>query len=537
MPGPQADTKIEIISTPKTDNSDSTEYVPEHQFGFFETKHSRTNQEDALAWHVLTQEELTPEGAEDPLTLNEIGDRLWTGYQVLNKQVQGDSQFNKCGTTASTTVYDGKGNLITATLGDAAAFAVIYGKEGNVLRVVRLNEVTHKPTDSDEKKRIEKAGGKVYAFGNEIEPKVRDKDVKGVGVSRSIGDRSFTGVCSEANIDTTNISKIAEGITDIGTIQIISTCDGFTDASGKTKQSKEDHEDYLFKALKNIELTMKSPAGTLPEGELAKQLVELAKSNSKDNISVAIQTITRETPPLLMGIYDGHGEKYGKKAACYVAENMGIVFKEQCALTREAYKEHEFSVDKKATIYNRDNTRVAQDPKATNDLLNHSPPPECASIVKKLQVLALEYQNNLNTSEDTQIKPIITNLVNVLNKTTIKPQEQIKQFYNYLNQTTETNKKPNIEIIAQDKHSFTSKFLRGIAIVAATLATGVLPGLLVIGIVCAATGKHPGDLLKTDSERFKKELDLLKEKIPETALTSEDPNSNNPEQGSELNLQ
>ena len=75
------------------------------------------------------------------LTPTQIGYRLWTTYQLLDANL-GDIPD---GTTAFTTVYDGKNNLVTATLADAAAFAAVDGADNQLLGVVRLNSITHKP--------------------------------------------------------------------------------------------------------------------------------------------------------------------------------------------------------------------------------------------------------------------------------------------------------------------------------------------------------------------------------------------------------
>ncbi|MCL9684473.1 hypothetical protein [Legionella maioricensis] len=58
-----------------------------------------------------------------------------------------------------------------------------------------------------------------------------------------------------------------------------------------------------------------------------------------DNISVAIQTLTQDTPPFLLGMYDG------QDASCHAAKNIGRVFKEQCALPPVTYAAQDLSVN------------------------------------------------------------------------------------------------------------------------------------------------------------------------------------------------
>lgn len=479
----------QIISKPGENGEENAFGRDEqHKFGYFETKNSphRENQEDALAWHVFDEGELAPTD-EPSLAPKELAHRLWTSYQLLDKPEL------KAGTTASTTVYDGKGNLITATLADAAAFAVIYDKQGAVLGVTRLNSVTHKPTNPEEKQRIEAVGGRIF-FG-----RVNDR----LAVSRAIGDNQHafkeSGVCSEANIDITDVNQIAVNLKispdDIGSMQIITTCDGFTDGAGM-QQTKKDHEDYLLGILQKIDAP-----GTKSEEVLAQELaLQAKKDRSTDNISIAIQTLTSETPPFILGIYDGHG---GKEASCHVADNIALVFKTQCALSREAYAEQDLSVDSKQDIYNRDHPHAMHYNKATLK--------QTTDIVKQLLALTEAYQGHLNRNspETKLIKPIVSNLIGILNEDA-PPPEKIKQFYTCLNSPSNEGQNKNIDTIKKDTRIFANNFLKGLAIIAATLLTGILPGLLIAGMVYKATGRQPFDLFKGEGERFTKELELVK---------------------------
>ena len=355
--------------------------IADEGIGYYEDQHIRNTQEDALFWTTLTKEQLTSENRL--LTPEEIAHRLWTSYKVLDKTLDTRTE---AGTTASTTVYDGKGHLITATLADAAAFAVVYDLQGMALGVVRLNSVTHKPSDPAEEERIYSTGG--YVDSSSGIPRV----VGDLAVSRAIGDREYRkfGVCAEPTIDITSTDEIASKLRipkeNIGKIQVISTCDGFTD--GARDQSKKGQEDYLLSVLKKIE-----HPGVLNEAVLAKRLVDAAKKDgSQDNISVAIQSITKDTSAFLLGVYDGHG---GDTASIHVAENIGGVFANLCALSRADYAEHEFSINKNRDLYNRDNLTPL------------------SKIVKKLIYLTEEYQRDLDSSNPLKgtINPILTRLL------------------------------------------------------------------------------------------------------------------------------
>ncbi len=111
---------------------------------------------------------------------------------------------------------------------------------------------------------------------------------------------------------------------DVGIIQIITTCDGFTDGA-KEKQTKEDHERYLLQKL----IALNAP-GLMSQESLAKELADAAIADgSHDNISIVVYTIQNDTAALI-GVYDGHG---GKTASTFVAERISSLFVTQCNLS------------------------------------------------------------------------------------------------------------------------------------------------------------------------------------------------------------
>jgi len=360
---------ISIISTP--DGGYSVRGGDKSQgFEYYETKGHRNSQEDALAWHVL------PADAVLDLSPEDIGYRLWTAYRLLDKSMLEQASKYQAGTTASTTVYDGRGNLITATLADAVAFAAIYDSQNKIRHVIRLNQVTHSPQNPDECKRLKNiegssyhaSAGKIYAGDSYLR------------VSRAIGDATFKHMaCSDASIDITTTAELAAlaGIeeTDIGCIKIITTCDGFTEPVDTEDRKKErtpeemkvEHEKYLLAKLRDYQKETRSV--TLPEF-----LAEAAITDqSADNISVSIQTLPgpKEEPlALLQGVYDGHG---GAQVSTFVAKNMGACFLAQCRLTPEQYAAQALSVMKFPDIYQRDNPKSSP--------LDHASQPSSSSAI------------------------------------------------------------------------------------------------------------------------------------------------------------
>ncbi len=318
----------EFISTPGV--SDVFHENKEHRFGLYETKGRRESMEDAAyaCWY-------TPETFKN-LAPQDIGHRLWTSYHLLNQKIS-----KECGTTASTTVYDGRGNLITATLGDSLAFVAVYNKTGKIAGVIRLNQLEHHP--DLERERIKAAGGTVD----------KEKRLAGewgsLAVSRSLGDASFPGICADASIDIITLSEIYYKLEiapeDVSQVQIITTCDGFAE---KYSSSKAAQETWLFSCLADLNANDYLNS----EEQIAWRLGNKAlASGSGDNLSIIVQTLVHGKP-CMHGVYDGHG---GVDAAIYAAQNIGGIFDVQCLLKHVDYAAQVLSIYQALDIYRRDN--------------------------------------------------------------------------------------------------------------------------------------------------------------------------------------
>ena len=349
----------------------------------------RENQEDALMVRKLNN-------ARDlhQLPSKQLGYRLWTALKVLDEQITQDNSLDHQGATASTTIIRGD-DIITATIGDSVAFAVVYDEAGHAY-VQRLNRRLHAPDDEKELERLylnQTPPVRVTEKGETFDMSVTTDEIldttevrlpSGINMSRSIGDKSSRehGAISDPDIDITSISELKKSaksktgfIGSVMKIQIITTCDGFTQIADRVSKSKrhssQDHkqlqEDLLEHCLnktKDTDLTESDLAKQCAEFVLKDLYVEKFRMNkrgqvthSTDNVSVAVQTIPTEQAPeelfsCMMGVFDGHG---GHRVARILAQRVGDEFVKQCDYTPGAYAKQSLSVQNNLVAFQRDN--------------------------------------------------------------------------------------------------------------------------------------------------------------------------------------
>ncbi len=342
----------QIIST-STDESTSVQH-PSEPFGFCEIKGRRHSMEDALVWAALPDDALESEKIK--LTPEELRHRLWTTDVVLDELCQNRGFFEykfDGGSTASTVVYDGNGNLLIATLGDAYTFAAVYSQIGEPLGVLQLNKIIHTPEQALECTRIKAMGGKI-----------RDGRINGINISRSIGDVSSrkSGMIADPSIDIVSLENIRThlniDVQNIGSIKIITSCDGFTEPAdydgvrANSDSMLEKHQDYLLGFLKEIHT--KQPQNN--EVALARDLVFKAYcAGSGDNISIAVHTLSYHELALkkafFMSVYDGHGDE---DVAHFAAQSAVNLFVSLCQLPKAVYAAYKHSVFHNSSRFNRD---------------------------------------------------------------------------------------------------------------------------------------------------------------------------------------
>ncbi|MDP3705462.1 MAG: PP2C family protein-serine/threonine phosphatase [Legionellaceae bacterium] len=343
--------KLLATDTPKTKQKQACNFgVCSHIGGLAH----HVAQEDAVVYQEYDEDILCT------LTPEEIGQRLWTGYHVLNQNFSNDHPDDDSGTTASITIIKGE-HLITATLADTIAYAVVWGADDTLLGLKRLTKRTHTPDLPEEALRInqvltERSKMPLKVIGDRIVYKKRKVQTT-LNVSRAIGDKDFRPVIiTDADINITSISKILKELhisSMVEKVQVITVSDGFTNTIDRARKLPNKNQKYetrmhelcLRRGLKDLRC--------FDEKSIAIHLTQTAISaGSKDNVTVAVQTIMAEgESPTFMGmhaVFDGHG---GKIAANYSMECISDVLHHLFKMNPKEYDDYLYSVSKQSEQY------------------------------------------------------------------------------------------------------------------------------------------------------------------------------------------
>lgn len=142
----------------------------------------------------------------------------------------------------------------------------------------------------------------------------------------------------------------------------------------------------------------------------------------------------------------------------------------------------------------------------------------CQEIVDELIQLTSQYQRHLeqNSPKKQQIKSIIDQLINIIISDVDKPSVKIQKFYTFLDAPVLTNESKNspiknIDILKKDQSIYYIKAITiTLLVIILTLGTAILPGLLIMGLIYITTGKHLGDLFKSEGEVLHEKIHSLK---------------------------
>ncbi|CDZ76580.1 cobaltochelatase subunit [Legionella massiliensis] len=323
-----------------------------HQAGGYGDIHlqgNRPSQEDGgLFVQLNSAVELSPA---------QVAERMWTALKnvddLVKQQETNQPQMKNQGTTACIASVHQK-HLITANLADSVLFAVLYSPEGKVIGATRVTQDLHKPTQKNERARIESQGGKVF-FGR----------VNGsLAVARAIGDHQHNTygevvsevISSDASLGIYSLDEMQKALNPkglaVGKMQFIMTCDGVTEPAENSLDIE--HHTYLYQCLDAIN---NGQPGNLPESELARLLAEQAIADgSGDNVSASVMTYNpQNTNTSYFAIFDGHG---GQRVVHEVVQNFANSLNQQLTMTENVYQQQAQSVQNKQANFLRDNAEI-----------------------------------------------------------------------------------------------------------------------------------------------------------------------------------
>ncbi len=373
----------------------------------------------ALSYYQFSSQDALSKQIKQTLSPEAIGHRLWTSHQSTHQLAMVPRTL-----ATSTTVYDGKGNLITASSVHFCLFLAIYDEFGYAMQVHRLNPFLPSANQKTRETRLE-----TIIHIHNLEQKL-------------------AGIRPES----------------IGKTQII-----YCDAQIK-KWSIQNQEAYLLKLLR-----MNDPIGITSETRLAQKMTEdlmqdMVIHNPKldgleDNVSFLIQTITRETPAFLMGLYRNQGRDLSSE---FIAEQILYTFKQESILSAKAYAKQRFSVMTNQETYNQDNLYIG-----------------VHNLIRLFQM----YQRNL---KDPTIITAIQALLLHLHDDQIGYSKRAKKAYSLLINTFKDRKDISLVgyIKSRDSSTDAKNLLTNLVLITQNQFSGILPSKLIDPLIFLITGEH-----------------------------------------------
>ena len=245
-----------------------------------ETEGRRNGQEDAFFTN-----------SPNPRPSHEMGDFLLEAF----KQTQAKTLGLNDGATGTVAAVSTDNTLTLAHLGDSPAMLMVRDGETGKVQVHNLLK-EHKPTDPEERARIEREGGHVLGM------RVVSNHGHALAVARAFGDNDFPGVGHVPDITSLKIDDYAKPGDQVF---LCVSCDGLLEAN-----EPEDFAQILEQQMNQGN-----------SQNLADHFVNKAyQSGSRDNITAMVVEIppTRDRD-LVIGIADGHG---GRATADLVVDNL-----------------------------------------------------------------------------------------------------------------------------------------------------------------------------------------------------------------------
>jgi serine/threonine protein phosphatase PrpC len=291
------------LSIPKYEIQ-STDYLKVSHMGdlaaiLCEVQGLRDEQQDDLQYCKIEENNKIYNAVEgiDQLSLEEAEEVLTGSIDTMEKICEDNKEnidIDDSGCTANSTVAFLKNGILhiyNVNVGDSISFYVILDKEGQLVESQLINTNLHKPTDPEEKKRIESAGGRV----------VQGRINCNINISRTLCDRYFEPF---GLIHKPDFKYIPKELKPGQKAFIVTACDGLTE------------RDYLdAKKIGEVLSTCKDNLNIV-----SRELISSAYRNgrgSHDNISTGVFEVT--TTPQALAVFDGHGRD-GQKVSAKVGK-------------------------------------------------------------------------------------------------------------------------------------------------------------------------------------------------------------------------
>lgn len=126
----------------------------------------------------------------------------------------------------------------------------------------------------------------------------------------------------------------------------------------------------------------------------------------------------------------------------------------------------------------------------------------CTSKLQQLTEDCLQH-----VGEKKPAHAVLKGLQNILNENNLTAKEKTDNFFAHLSADDHNN----LEVLKKDNSRSTKQFLQGIAVIAAIVCTGILPGLAIAGIAYAASKGSAFDFFKPKTTELTENLEQIEQ--------------------------